>query len=330
MLLMAALLVAPATFAQRGGYGNYPQYRYDNMQYDNSVLSIFSENGEPFFLVLNGIKQNLAPTSKIRVEALPKYQNDVQIIFANNSMPPIRRTVNIADPIDGRAVNLTLRVTRGGRGGGARLKFHRMTECDKSYRGPRDEYVMYYGKPQQINTVTETTYMDPITGQWITETTTTTTDNGGFGGSYNNNGYNNGNYSSGNYNNGGYNNGGYDNGYGGGRGGGGMTPPPIPQGPMPMDSRSFGDAKQSIASGNFEDTKLSTAKTILSTGNNFMSTGQIMEICQLFSFENTKVNFAKFAYSRCSDPQNYYKVGSVFTFDTNKKALNDFISNGGR
>lgn len=326
MLLMAALLVAPATFAQRGGFGNFPQYRYDNIQYDNSVLSIFSENGEQFFLILNGMKQNLVPTSKIRVEALPKFQNDVQIVFVNNSAPPIRRMVNIVDPIDGRAVNLTLRISRGGRGGGARLRFHRMSECDRGYRGPRDEYVMYYGRPQQINTVSETTYMDPITGQWITETTTTTTDNV-YGGGFNNDGFNNNNFNNnGNFGN---NNGFGNNGFGGGRGGGGMTPP-MPQGPMPMDSRSFGDAKQSIASSSFEDTKLSTAKTILSTANNFMSTGQIMEICQLFSFENTKVNFAKFAYGRCSDPQNYFKVGSVFSFDANRKALNDFITNGGR
>ncbi|GAA4470149.1 hypothetical protein GCM10023093_30810 [Nemorincola caseinilytica] len=310
-MLLAAVLAGPATYAQRGGYGGF-QYRYDNMQYDNSVLSIFSENGEPFYLVLNGMKQNLVPQSKIRVEALPKYQNDVQIMFTNGA-PPIRRTVNIADPIDGRAVNLTLRIS-GGRSG-MKLRFHRMNECDRNYRGPRDEYVMYYGKPQQVNTVTETSYMDPITGQWITETTTTTTTDNGYGGGYNNGGYNNG----------GYNNGGYNN---GGRGGnGGYTPPPPPM-PVAMDMRTFNDAKNSINGASFEDTKLSTAKTIF--GANYMTTTQVMDICRLFSFENTKVTFAKFAYDRCVDPQNYFKVASVFDFDANKKALNDFISRGGR
>ena len=316
-LLLAAMLAAPATYAQRGGngYGNYPQYRYDNMQYDNSVLSIFSENGEPFYLILNGMKQNLVPQSKIRVESLPKYQNDVQIIFTNG-MQPIRRVVNIADPIDGRAVNLTLRIS-GGRSG-MKLKFHRMNECDRGYKGPRDEYVMFYGKPQQTNTVTETSYMDPITGQWVTETTTTTTDNGYGGGGYNNGGYNNGG-------NGGYNNGGY----GGGRGNNNnnYTPPP-PAMPMEIDARTFNDAKASITGASFEDTKLSTAKTIF--GSNYMNTNQVMEICRLFSFENTKVTFAKFAYDRCVDPQNYFKVANVFDFDANKKALNDFISRGGR
>ncbi len=304
-LLFAMLLASSATFAQRGYPGNYRQYQYENMQYDNSVLSIFSENGEPFFLILNGIKQNLTPQSKIRVEYLPKYQNDVQIMFPSGRTQPIRRTVNIADPIDGKAVNLTLRISRG-RGGMARLKFHRMSECDRNYHGPRDEYVMYYGKPQQINTVTETTFMDPITGQWITETTTTTTTDNNYGQHHNNGQYG----------------GGQNGNYGGGRNNN-YTPPPPPM-PMEMDARSFNDAKQSISSASFENTKLSTARTIIN--GNYMSTGQIMEVCRLFSFENTKMTFAKDAYSRCTDPQNYYKVASVMDFDSNKKALNDFIN----
>ncbi|MCF8451538.1 MAG: DUF4476 domain-containing protein [Taibaiella sp.] len=298
-LLVAALGLPTIAAAQRGQQ-NYNQYRYENMQYDNSVLSVFSENGETFYLFLNGIKQNLTPQNKIRVEALPKYQNDLQIVFADRRTQPIRRMVNIADPVDGKAANLTLRVSRG-RNGAMQLRFHRMTECDRNYHGPRDEYVMYYGKPQQVNTVTETTYMDPITGQWITETTTTTDNNQYYG-----NNDRRGNYQP-------------------------YTPPaqPIqPAGPIAMDRAMFSDVKQSISSASFEETKLSTAKTIL--GSNYMTTDQVMEICQLFSFENTKVTFAKIAYGRTVDPQNYFKVASVFSFDSNKKALNDFISSGGR
>lgn len=302
-ILTSLVLVPFLSFAQpernagqgRGGYNG--GYRYNDMQFDNSVLSIFSENGEPFFLVLNGIKQNTAPVSKIRVESLPKFQNDVQIYFTDRT-PAIRRTVNIADPLDARAVNLTLRISRG-RNGMANLKFHRMSECDRNYHGPRDEYVMYYGKPQQLNTVTETTYMDPVTGQWVTETTTTTTDNYTTG--YNNNPR--GQHT--NYNT-----------------------TPVPAGPMAMDTRSFSDAKQSISGASFDNTKLSTAKTIL--GSNWVTTDQVIEMCKLFSFENSKSTFAQFAYSRVVDPQNYFKVASVFDFDANKKALNDFISRNPR
>ena len=310
-LFFSALLIPALSFGQRNqyepqrgqGWGGSPNggYRYDNMQYETSVLSVFSENGEPFFLTLNGVRQNMVPQTKVRIESLPKYMTDVAVAFTDNRTPPLRQTISIADPVNGKAVNLTLRVTRG-RDGKAKLKFHRMTECDRNYHGPRDEYVMNYGKPQQVNTVTETSYMDPITGQWITETTTTTTNDN----QYNNNSYNN----NGNYNN--------NNNYNNGRN---NTPPPMP---VEMDMKTFGEVKQSIASSNFDETKLSTAKTVLS--NNFVSTNQVMEICKLFSFENNKVIFAKYAYDRTVDPQNYFKVGSVFDFDSNKKALNDYIS----
>lgn len=306
VLSFLVLLTPAISFAQgnqfdqrgRGGYNPGREYRYDNMQYETSVLSVFSENGEPFFLILNGVAQNTVPQSKIRVESLPKYMTDIEIAFPNSREPRLRKTVSISDPIDGKAVNLTMRVSRG-RDGHARLKFHRMTECDRNYHGPRDEYVMYYGKPQQVNTVTETSYMDPITGQWITETTTTTTTS-----DYNN--YNNNDHNR-------YNN--RDNNY-------------VPPTPMAMDAQMFADAKQSILSSNFDETKLSTAKTVLSS--NYVNTSQVMEICKMFSFENTKLSFAKFAYDRTVDQQNYFRVSNVFDFDASKKSLNEYVSKGKR
>ena len=83
-----------------------------------------------------------------------------------------------------------------------------------------------------------------------------------------------------------------------------------------------------LIQASFEDTKLSTAKTILAS--NFLTTDQVMQVCKLFSFEDSKVAFAKFAYSKTVDPNNYYKVANVFDFDADKQALNAFISNGGR
>ncbi len=283
-LLLLILLASVSSFAQPGQ--RYEQGR--RMVHESSTLSVFSENGEQFFLVLNGINQNNAPQSRIRVEGLPEYGNDVQIIFADNHTPAIRKTINIADPIDGREVNMTLKIVRD-RDGYAKLKFHKCTEIDRNYHPEQGEYVMSYGKPQQTNTVTQTTYTDPSTGQVITRTTETMNEIG-------NNSRN--------------------------------DAPPAPPAPMAMDPQTFRDAKQSIAGASFEDTKLSTAKTIV--GSNYVNTAQVMEICRLFSFEDSKVVFAKFAYSRTVDQNNYYKVTNVFDFDSNKQVLNQFISNGGR
>ena len=96
----------------------------------------------------------------------------------------------------------------------------------------------------------------------------------------------------------------------------------------PMDWGNFKSAKETINQSSFEDTKLSSAKAIL--GSNCVSTDQVIEICKLFSFEQSKLDFAKFAYSKTTDPGNYFKVGNVFSFDDSKAQLNNFISNGGR
>jgi hypothetical protein len=248
---------------------------------DASTLSVFSETGEQFFLVLNGINQNNIPTSKIRVEGLPQYGNEVQILFADRRTPEIRKRVNIADPVDGKAVNMTLKIVRG-RDGFARLKFHKCSEVDRGYHAERDEYVMRYGKPVQINSYSDT-YQDPVTGQVITQTTTTTTTN--------------------------------DRDHRFDR---------VPAGPVAMDQRSFNDAITAINGASFEDTKMSTAKTIFSS--NYLTTDQVITVCKQFSFEDRKLAFAKFAYDKTVDRNNYFKVASVFDFDSNKRALNDFIS----
>lgn len=92
-----------------------------------------------------------------------------------------------------------------------------------------------------------------------------------------------------------------------------------------MDSRSFADAKSAIQNASFDDTRLSIAKQAIES--NCMSVNQIIEVLPLFSFESTKLSFAKYAYEYCVDPQNYFKVGNAFSFDSSKSQLLDYIQN---
>ncbi len=144
--------------------------------------------------------------------------------------------------------------------------------------------------------------------------------NNGYGNGYNNgyndgygNGANNG-YGNG-YNNGGYGNGG-NNGYGNGYGNNGA--------PYYMSERDFADAYRSLQSITFEGTRLQTAKQI--TAANQMSVEQIKQICQLFTFETNRLDYAKYAYAFCVEPQSYFKVGDVFSFDSNRYELSQFLA----
>ena len=55
------------------------------------------------------------------------------------------------------------------------------------------------------------------------------------------------------------------------------------------------------------------------------STEQIREMLSWLSFESTRLDFAKWAYSHATDRKNYWKLEDVFTFSSSKDEFNDAI-----
>jgi len=90
-----------------------------------------------------------------------------------------------------------------------------------------------------------------------------------------------------------------------------------------MDAASFEKAKQSISSKGFDDTRLSTAKQVAKA--NCLTTEQIIEIMKVFGFDETRLDFAKYAYDYCFDQNNYYTVSEGFSFDSSTEELNEYI-----
>lgn len=94
----------------------------------------------------------------------------------------------------------------------------------------------------------------------------------------------------------------------------------------PMSNIDFQSAKKSITSKSFEDSKLTTAKQIVST--NCVLSSQVKEIMDIFGFENTRLEFAKFAYKYTYDKNNYYKVNEAFKFESSIDELNEYLNSG--
>ncbi|HQC59207.1 MAG: hypothetical protein BWX61_00162 [Bacteroidetes bacterium ADurb.Bin035] len=92
---------------------------------------------------------------------------------------------------------------------------------------------------------------------------------------------------------------------------------------QPMSPEDFASAKASISSKSFEDSKLTLAKQI--AASNHLTSKQVKEIMQLFSFEDSKLDFAKYAYKYVYDPNNYYIVNDAFKFSSSIDELNEFI-----
>lgn len=304
-----------------------------------SSLTIFSEDGYRFYLVLNGQKQNNTAVTNIHIDGLTQPYYSTKIIFEDGTKKEISKNVQVVDPGTNAPADVTYKI-KTQKDGDIKMRYFSATPVAPNYVAPPDMYVMHYGTPPPPpaasmgggTTVTQTTVTQTVDGgnmnmgsnggaslsvgvggmnmnvnmnisdptmntssTTVTRTTTTTTSSG-------------------------YGSTSYDE----------PAPPPPPARSRTtcyaMNASDFRSAKDAIGKGSFEDTKLSTAKTILTS--NCMSTDQIMEVCKMFSFEQTKLDFAKQAYGRCSDPGSYFKVGNIFTFDASRTELNEYIGGG--
>jgi hypothetical protein len=323
-----------------------------------SALTIFSEDGDKFYLVLNGQKQNTVPQTNIRIDGLSQPYYQAKIIFEDNTKKEISKNLAVQDPQTNAYADVTYKIKKQ-KDGDMKIRYFSAMPVEPNYVAPPDMYYMHFGQPGPASTT-------------VTQTTVTTSNtNPNVGGVSINAGGGNGgvnmsiNVSDPNMNNG---NGGVslnmnvqDPNMNGGNGGVNMnvnvqdpnmnattttrttttrtttatsssnynTPSddarPVRKGcQMPMRGADFAAAKKTVSQASFEDTKLSTAKTILNS--NCFTTDQVMEICNLFSFEQSKLDFAKCAYTRCWDPNSYFKVANIFSFDASKTELNEYIS----
>ena len=277
-------------------------------------LTIFSDDGDKFFLYLNGEKQNKVAQTNLRVEDLPQTYYSAKIVLTD---------------ADGVMQDVTYKIKRDKNNDKMSLKFFSMVPVQQNYTPPANVYVQHYGVPVQViassptstsgTTVTQTTTTtstgvgtnnpnntginvnagginmsininDPIIVNGTTQTTTTTTTT--TSSSSSNSQINN-------------------------------TPTSTYVGCTEMMAGDFTSALATIKKQGFDDTRLSTAKQI--AGSNCLNTNQISSICKEFGFEESKLEFAKFAYDHCSEKKNYFKVNNVFSFSSSIDELNTYI-----
>lgn len=94
-------------------------------------------------------------------------------------------------------------------------------------------------------------------------------------------------------------------------------------GPQQVNDSDYKGILEAIKKENFENTKLDLARNFFST--QALSSDQVVGVIKLFAFENNKVTFAKFAYPKTVDKQNFYKVYEGLSFNNSKKELTEFI-----
>ncbi len=92
----------------------------------------------------------------------------------------------------------------------------------------------------------------------------------------------------------------------------------------PMNEGEFLQIVNSIKT--FDDDKARFNSASLIFRKSCLTSAQIIEVCNTFQLEPSKLEFAKFAFSACVDPTNYKTVANLFKNTANTKELNWYIA----
>jgi len=93
--------------------------------------------------------------------------------------------------------------------------------------------------------------------------------------------------------------------------------------PNPSNDQAFLQFLGMIDDEAFDSSKLDLAKSYVNKTN--VSAQQITDISKRFTFDSNRLDWTKYAYSKCYDKANYFLLKSTFTFSSNYSALEDYI-----
>ncbi len=91
-----------------------------------------------------------------------------------------------------------------------------------------------------------------------------------------------------------------------------------------MKKDDFNDLKGSINNRNFESSNSAVVKTAID--NNYLTSDQVRDLLRYFTFEDTKLEIAKYSYKKVCDTKNFFKVYDAFDFESSISELKNYIS----
>lgn len=311
-----------------------------------SNLILFSEHGEPFYASINSVRQNTEPMANVQINDLTGEFVRIQIDFKDQNLGSFQKNFMLETGMQATAI-----IKKNKKGAYVLRPFGQAVAIQDAPATSDQPIIVYHDTPSSGNdvassqqhqtdnvqhtVVTETTtvesagaqsanvqmnvggniiqagvqiddnFADPTTGSTVTHTTTSTTTTTTT--------------SSGHLS--------VDQkqptseleeeslvpGYNG----------PVGCGGYLMSDAAFAKAKQTVENQSFADDKLTVAKQI--ANSQCLTTAQVAEMMSLFSFEDSKIEWAKTAYNRTYDVGNYWMLNDHFTFSSSVDELNKFI-----
>lgn len=321
-----------------------------------SNLVVFAQDPKPFYAIVNGIKQNAEPQTNVKITGLTNPSSSIKIVFKDGS-PDLNKTIYFESM--GREATYRIVDTKKK---GYKLRFFGDVAIENAVNNTEQSVVVYHTVETAPTVVVPTEQTVTVTEQVVTTTnsngstptisttstpTSTQTENvnvgmniGGFGvnmnvnvnetgtvGSTTTNTNSNVDYSSTTTTTTTTTTSGYDygtsdvevvevapvqyvSGYTGNIG-------------CAIPESSVSSIKSSVEDESFSDDKMNVAKQAIR--NRCITVSQVRNIMSVFDFEDKKLEFAKYAYERTYDVDNYYLVNKDFDFSSTKDELNKYL-----
>ncbi len=305
-----------------------------------SDLVVYSNDGVKFTLEVNGIQQNAEASTNVKVEGLTQEFISLRLLFADGNIPPLKKSFTL---VNNKETSAQLILNKKGQ-----YKLRYMGEnAIKKTAAPSQTVISYGEEPVAVSsessitsseispvdaettttsttvTTTATNSSTPVDGETVnmnvniggqsigistsvsgmetssnstvTETTTVTTSSSSSVSSTSSAPATMSSAET-------ISSGGCD---------------------APMPSGEFNSALGSMDTKSFEDSKMTLAKQF--TKANCLSAEQVKRVMQKFTYEESKLDYAKFAYEFCLNQNSYYKVNDAFEFELTIDELNEFL-----
>jgi hypothetical protein len=92
-----------------------------------------------------------------------------------------------------------------------------------------------------------------------------------------------------------------------------------------MDVNQYNAVRHTIQRESFDRGKLAIATQVLR--DNYVTSAQAKELTMLFAFDDAKLEFAKYAYTRTVDRGSFFMLYDVFSFSSTRERLAEYIRN---
>ncbi len=324
--------------------GDRAKNQFTGNESSTGTLRVFSEQSEPFFLYLDGEKQNETAQVDIRIENLDRLFYNVKVVFKDTRLAAVAKNKVYVSDGDDVMMDATYKISRTSWYG--KLKFFAINPVDPAFVAPPGMFVHRYGtnqsfvasqsvkpvenKPQDKQKTTKGVITDikitdkdsratkkstPAEPANSTNTKKDEPSAVAVAKPVNNTPANSDTKTT-----------------------AGSKPLSIDpatvvvkepsdwvcQNEWPMWKAEYALAKKKIASASSDKQKLDAAKQL--AGQHCLSSDQVTEIGALLAQEETKIEFAKFAFSHTIDVKNYMRVMRIFSTDKAKETVIRFIA----